>query len=98
MNADSVSPAQPPLLLAPAEGLVRYRDIAISGRSRFITWLLKWTLRPMLARMIRGSDEKIARTQLKLTRMRCPKTHGQTLEYTVVGALPGQFLLMVLQR
>ena len=89
MNADSVSPAQPPLLLAPAEGLVRYRDIAISGRSRFITWLLRHTLRPMLKRMIRASDEKIARVQLQMMRMRCPNTHGQPLEYTVVGALPG---------
>lgn len=89
MNADAASPTQPPLLLAPAEGLVRYRDVPISARSRFITWLLRKTLRGMLKRMIRGSDEKIARIQLQMMRMRCPNTHGQALEYTVVGALPG---------
>ncbi len=89
MNADSASPSQPPLLLAPAEGLVRRRDIAISRRSRIITWLLKVFLRPWLARMIRSSDEKIARIQLQMTRMRCPNTHGQALEYTIVGSLPG---------
>ncbi len=89
MNADSASPTQPPLLLAPAEGLVRYRDVTISTRSRFITWLLRHTLRLMLKRMIRGSDEKIARVQVQMMRMRCPNTHGQSLEYTVVGALPG---------
>ncbi|MES0873990.1 alpha/beta hydrolase [Sinimarinibacterium thermocellulolyticum] len=89
MNADTPAPTQAPLLLAPAEGLVRHRDMPISLRSRFITWLLKLFLRPMLARMIRGSDESIARIQLRLMRMRCPNTHGQSLEYTVVGALPG---------
>jgi monoterpene epsilon-lactone hydrolase len=91
MNDDSTPlPSARPLLPAPAEGLVRHRgDVAISGRSRFITWLLKVFLRPWLARAVRGSDEKIARIQLQMSRMRCPKTYGQKLEYTVVGALPG---------
>ena len=89
MNADSTPLSSAPLLLAPAEGLIVRKAITISGRSRFITWLLKTFLRPWLARLIRGSDEKIARIQLQMSRMRCPKTYGQSLEYTVVGALPG---------
>ena len=89
MNADAPLLSSAPLLLAPAEGLVVRKAVTISRRSRFTTWLLKTFLRPWLARLIRGSDEKIARIQLQMSRMRCPKTYGQPLEYTVVGALPG---------
>lgn len=97
MTTDTAAPVAPafdtpspsPLLLAPAEGLVVRRPVPISGRSRFITWLLKVFLRPWLARAVRGSDEKIARIQLQMSRMRCPNTYGQSLEYTVVGTLPG---------
>ncbi len=92
MKIDSVEPSSTPLLLAPAEGLVRYRDIPISLRSRVTTALLKLVLRPMLARMIRGSDEKIARIQLRMMRMNCPNTYGQALEYTIVGSLPGHVI------
>lgn len=70
-------------------GPVIYRDITISRRSRFITWLLKVFLKPWLARVIRGSDEKIARIQLRMMRMRCPHRHGLPLAYTVVGRVPG---------
>ncbi len=87
MNADST--ALPTLLPAPAERCVVYKPVIIGRRSRFITWLLKVFLRPWLGRMIRGSDEKIARVQLQMSRMRCPNTHGLPLEYTVVGSEPG---------
>ena len=68
---------------------VVYRDIPISRRSRIITRLLKWFLKPWLARVIRGSDEKIARIQLRMMRMRCPNRHGLSLAYTLVGRVPG---------
>ncbi len=94
MNADSVPPAFSPtaLLPAPAEGLIVHREIAISTRSRFITLLLKVFLRPWLARAVRGSDEKIARIQLMISRLRCPNQYGQTLEYSIVGNQPGHVI------
>ncbi|MDP9142643.1 MAG: alpha/beta hydrolase [Pseudomonadota bacterium] len=78
-----------PLLLAPAEGLIVYKDIRISLRSRFFCWMFKLILRPLLGRAIRGSDERIAKMQLLTTSMKCPNTHGLALEYTVVGQVPG---------
>ncbi len=78
-----------PLLLAPAEGLIVYKDIRISLRSRFFCWMFKRVLRPLLGRAIRGSDERIAKMQLLTTSMKCPNTHGLALEYTVVGQVPG---------
>ncbi len=78
-----------PLLLAPAEGLIVYKDIRISLRSRFVCWMFKLILRPLLGRAIRGSDERIAKMQLLTTSMKCPNTHGLPLEYTVVGQVPG---------
>ena len=78
-----------PLLPAAEEGLVVFKSVRISRRSRFLTSLLKVLLRPWLARVIRSSDEKIALIQLRMTRMRCPNTHGLKLEYTVVGRVPG---------
>jgi acetyl esterase/lipase len=82
-------PSAVPLLPAPAEGLVLFKPVTISRRSRFITWLLRVFLKPWLARVIRGSDEKIARVQLRMLQMRCPNTHGLPLAYTVVGCVPG---------
>jgi acetyl esterase/lipase len=78
-----------PLLPAPIESCVVYRDVPISLRSRIIIWLMKAILRRFLARMIRGSDEKVARTQLLVAHMNCPNNHGLPMEYTVVGQVPG---------
>lgn len=91
MNAPnaSVPVSRQPLLPASVESCVVYRPMAISLRSRIIVWLLRHTLRPWLARMIRGSDEKVAKMQLLTSHMRCPNTHGLTEEYTIVGRVPG---------
>lgn len=78
-----------PLLLAPAEGLIVYKDIKISLRSRFVCWMFRRILRPFLQRAIRGSDERVAKMQLLTMSMKCPNTHGLPLEYTVVGQVPG---------
>jgi acetyl esterase/lipase len=91
MNADTFAPvvSRQPLLPAPASSCVVFRPVPISLRSRFIIWLMKRLLRPWLGRMIRGSDEKIAKIQLQMMHMRCPNTHGLPLEYTIVGTVPG---------
>jgi monoterpene epsilon-lactone hydrolase len=90
MNADLPNfVSRQPVLPAPAESCVVFRPVPISRRSRLIVWLMKRVLRPWLGRMIRGSDEKIARIQLRITHMRCPNNHGLPLEYTIVGQVPG---------
>lgn len=90
MTADTPNqPSRQPLLPASTESCVVFRPVPISRRSRFFIWLMKMFLRPMLARMIRGSDEKVARIQLQVMHMKCPNTHGLPLEYTVVGQVPG---------
>lgn len=78
-----------PLLLAPAEGLIVYKDVKIGLRSRFICWMFRRILRPFLRHAIRGSDERVAKMQLLTTSMKVPNTHGLPLEYTVVGQVPG---------
>lgn len=78
-----------PILPAPAESCVVYRPMKIGLRSRVIVWLMRQVLKRMLAWMVRASDEKIARVQLRVAHMHCPNTHGLPLEYTVVGQVPG---------
>lgn len=89
MNADATPLSSATLLPAAAESVVVFKPVTISRRSRIITWLLRHLLKPWLARVIRSSDEKIARIQLRMMQMRCPNTHGLPLEYTVVGVVPG---------
>lgn len=83
-------PSQQPLLPASLEASVVFRPMKISGRSRFFLWLLRTFLKPWMARVVRGSDEKIAKVQLDLAHMRCPNNHGLAYDYTVVGTVPGQ--------
>ncbi|MDP3859096.1 MAG: alpha/beta hydrolase [Stagnimonas sp.] len=82
-------PTPQALLPAPLAASVVYRPLPISGRSRFFIWLLKVLLKPWMSRLVRSSDEKIARIQLRLSHMRCPDKHGLPLDYTVVGTVPG---------
>ena len=81
---------QHPLLPAPLEAAVVFRPLKLSGRSRFFLWLLRTFLKPWMARVVRGSDEKIAKVQLDLAHMRCPNNHGLAYDYSVVGSVPGQ--------
>jgi len=82
--------SQQPLLPASVEATVVFRPLPISRRSRFFLWLLRTFLKPWMRRVIRGSDEKIAKVQLDLAHMRCPNHHGLPYDYTVVGTIPGQ--------
>lgn len=83
-------PGSQPLLPAPLEAAVVFRPLKLSGRSRFFLWLLRTFLKPWMARVVRGSDEKIAKVQLDLAHMRCPNHHGLAYDYSVVGSVPGQ--------
>ncbi len=68
---------------------VKLKQIRISLRSRFITWLMRRFLRPMLGWMVRGSYDRVARVQLFLAARTCKNTYGLPLDYCVVGRIPG---------
>ena len=80
---------------APATGLnaaaanIVYRDVAISLRSHIVLWFMRLLLKPLLARIVKSSNERIAATQLQVASMRCPDTAGLALDYRVVGRVPG---------
>ncbi len=82
-------PTQQPLLPASLQASVVFKSVTISLRSRCFIWLMKVFLKPWMARVIRASDEKIARIQITMTHMRCPNTHGLALDYSIVGSVPG---------
>jgi acetyl esterase/lipase len=68
------------------------KPVRIGARSRFIVWLLRVFLRPMLVRMMRGSNEKMARTQLFLSGRLCRNSYGLAVDYRLVGRVPGHFV------
>ncbi len=68
---------------------VRLKDVRISLRSRFIVWLMRRLLRPMLGWAINGGNNRIARVQLFLASRTCKNSYGLPLDYCVVGKVPG---------
>lgn len=84
----------PPVTQLPTteEGEIRIKPVRISARSRFIVWLLRMFLRPMLVRMIQGPPEKMAKTQLFLAGRVCRNSYGLPLDYRVLGRVPGHFV------
>lgn len=84
----------PPAMQLPTTetGEVRLKPVKIGRRSRIIVWLLRHLLRPMMVRMMRGSNEKLARTQLFMSSQVCKNSYGLALDYRVVGRVPGYFV------
>lgn len=93
MNAMLPPPSDSAVLLpSPAQDVVHVKRVRISTRSRVATWMLRRLLKPWMRYLVRGSDERIARIQLRMSAARCPNTHGLPLDYTVVGRVPGHVL------
>ncbi|MBI2384267.1 MAG: alpha/beta hydrolase [Gammaproteobacteria bacterium] len=65
------------------------KPVRIGWRSRFIVWLMRRLLRPLLRWVIHGSFDRIARTQLFLAARTCKNSYGLPLDYTVLGRVPG---------
>lgn len=83
----------PALRAAASEPAIpQIRPVRIGLRSRLIVWLMRWILRPWLARMINGSFERIARLQLQMASLTCRDCSGLPLEYAVVDRVPGHVL------
>lgn len=90
----SQQPASPPPAGLPttAEAEIRLKPVRIGGRSRFIIWLMRRFLRPMLSRMMASSPERMARTQLFLAARVCRDSSGLPVDYRVIGRVPGHFI------
>ena len=91
MKADPIE-RQRAALPASDSRHIAIKNVLISFRSRVIVKLFRWFMRPMLARMIRGTPERIAKIQLQLASRVCRNTHGLPLDYVVLGRVPGHFL------
>jgi acetyl esterase/lipase len=74
-----------------ADGVV-FRDIPIGKRSRFIVWLMRCFLKPMLGGMARAKSERIAKIQLRISSMPWPKIPGVSIDYDIVGRVPGHVM------
>jgi acetyl esterase/lipase len=87
-------PASPPIAALPATETaeIQLKPVRIGARSRFIVWLLRVFLRPMLVRMMRASPEKMAGTQLFLSGRLCRNSYGLPVDYRVLGRVPGHFV------
>jgi len=86
MGDASMKGAGLPVAAAPAFVL---KPVRISWRSRFIVWLMRMFLKPLLGWVANGSFERIARVQLWLAARGAPHSYGLPLEYRVVGRVPG---------
>ena len=85
-------PAQssvPDAPIPPGPSPVPLRAVTVSLRSRIVVWLLRRILRPLTAFAARGSNARIAKTQLMLAAQVCTDTSGLPLEYTILGRVPG---------
>lgn len=71
------------------ERIPALRKVHISWRSRFLTWILRHTLRPLLRWVVHGSYDRIARVQLLLASQVCRHSFGLAVDYCVVGKVPG---------
>ena len=83
-------------------GVPALKAVAISRRSRFITWLMRHIMRPYLSWMLRGSYARIARMQLLCAKQVCRDTSGFVVDYDVIGApdagVPGHVVGNLAQR
>src|SRR5579872_1541748 len=80
--------ARPPAAPEP----IVLKQVKIGLRSRFIGWLMKKLLRPWLAWVLHGSNDRIARFQLMTASRECKDTSGLPLDYCVLGKVPGYLL------
>ena len=71
---------------------IHYKQVSISLRSRIWVWVLRVFLKPMLARMIHGSSQRIAREQLRLASQACKDSAGLEQSYRIVNGVPGTWL------
>lgn len=77
------------------------RSLSLSLRSRLIIWVLRWLLRPWMARIFRGGVERMAAAQLQLSSRPFRSRAGLPMQYRVLGSVDAPtagHLLGALQR
>ena len=92
MTSVNAQSAVPDHETPPGPAPVALKKVHVSLRSRIIVWLLRYLLRPWLARMSSGSLERMAKMQLQMAAQVCRDSSGLPLEYTVLGNVPGHLV------
>lgn len=71
---------------------IAVRDVHFGFGTHVILFLMRWILRPWLARALSGSPERIAKIQIQMASRLCKDSSGLPLDYDVVGKVPGHVL------
>lgn len=71
---------------------IKVRDVQFGFGTHVILFLMRWFLRPWLARALRGSPERIAKIQIQMASRLCKNSSGLPLDYDIVGKVPGHVL------
>jgi len=74
------------------ESYITRREQPVRLRSRIVLCLMRWILRPMLARMVEGGPQQIARTQLRTSAQKCSDSAGLEIGYRTLGQCPGHLI------
>ena len=68
---------------------IKVKDVKISLRSRILTKILKWTLKPMIGWFVKGSKRRIAKAHIFIASTPCKNTGGLPQHYRIVNRVPG---------
>lgn len=71
---------------------IKVRDVQFGFGTHVILFLMRWFLRPWLARALRGSPQRIAKIQIQMASRLCKNSSGLPLDYDIVGKVPGHVL------
>lgn len=72
----------------PTPEHVVVKSLRVGWRSRLVIVMLRLFLRPWLARVMRGSLERLSRAQLLIASRPCRDTSGLAFAYRVIGRAP----------
>lgn len=75
-----------------AEPFITRRTQPVRLRSRIVLCLMRLLLRPMLARLIDGTQKKIAGTQLRTRAQKCGDSAGLEIASRMIGRSPGHLI------
>ena len=62
---------------------IKVRDVQFGFGTHVILFLMRWFLRPWLARALRGSPERIAKIQIQMASRLCKNSSGLPLDYDI---------------
>lgn len=68
---------------------IKVKDVKISLRSRILTKVLKWTLKPMMGWFVKGSKRRIAKGHVFIASQPLRNAAGLEQHYRIVNRVPG---------